>query len=65
MIADGLRIGRTNADIDQRDPAAIGRDQVIGGHLMLAPCTVGDHARWIGRLPRHIDAACAGQGGVG
>ena len=40
MVADGLGVGRADADIHQADPGAIGPRQVIGRHLVPPPCGV-------------------------
>src|SRR3546814_9633084 len=63
MIADRLGVGRTHADIDQGDPAAVGSDQVISGHLMLAPGAVGYHSGRVSRFRGYIDAACSRKSG--
>jgi hypothetical protein len=33
VVGHGARVGRPNADVDQGDPAAVGPDQVVAGHL--------------------------------
>ncbi len=53
MVADRLGVGRADADVDQRHPRAVRPDQMIGGHLDLAPIAVGDRAFGIGGLARH------------
>ena len=51
VVADGLGVGRANADVDQADPAAIWAGQVIGGHLVAPPRGVGQQlARVIHRF---------------
>jgi hypothetical protein len=37
VVGDGLGVGGPDADVDQRDPAPVGRGQVVGRHLVLAP----------------------------
>ena len=42
MVADGFRIRRANADVNQRNALTVGGDQVPGGHLVLFPRQVRD-----------------------
>ena len=42
MVANRLGVRRADADVDEGDAAAVGRDQVIGGHLVPPPRAVGD-----------------------
>ena len=54
VIADRLGVARADADIDQRDPAAVLAHQVIGGHLVAAPCGIGKLlARILGLFGQH------------
>ena len=48
MVAHRLRIGRAYADIDQGDAAAIGGNEVVGGHLVPPPAALGDLGDRIG-----------------
>ena len=64
VVADRLRIARADTDIDQRDAFAVGTNQVIGGHLVPAPCSVGQlRAGLVGLLGQH-HAARTGQRGI-
>ncbi len=58
VIGDGLGIGRANADVNQCDAGAVGRDQVIGRHLVPPPRAVGDEFFGIVARFDH-NAACA------
>ncbi len=42
VIADGFRIRRANANVNQRNALAVGSDQMPGGHLVLFPRQIGD-----------------------
>ena len=65
MVADRLGVGRADADIDEGDSAAIGRDQMVGRHLHLAPAARGDLGDRIRRVAGDEHAAGRGQGLVG
>ena len=64
VIADRLGVRRPDADIHQRDPAAIGRDEVIGGHLVTPPRGVRHPGAGIFGPLGQVQPACAGKCGV-
>ena len=59
MVADRLRVGRADADVDQGDAFAVRRDQVIGGHLVAPPAALRHHRLGVGRVLGDEDAAGA------
>jgi hypothetical protein len=65
MVADRLRVGRADADIDEGDSAAGGSDQMVGRHLHLAPAArrnLGDRVR---RVAGDEDPARGGERFIG
>ena len=55
MVASGFRIGRADADVDQRNPGPALRHQVIGGHLVAAPLPGRDLRLGIVQLAGFVD----------
>ncbi|SAJ07162.1 Uncharacterised protein [Enterobacter hormaechei] len=64
MVADGFRIRRANADVNQRNALTVGGDQVPGWHLVLFPRQVGDGLFRCFGFGGDPDPARAGEGDV-
>src|SRR3546814_18710897 len=64
MVADRLGVRRTDADVDERDAAAIGGDEVIRRHLVSPPRAVGDERDRIDAGLVDVKAGGAGERGV-
>src|SRR3546814_13340591 len=64
MVADRLGVRRTDADVDERDAAAIGGDEVIRRHLVSPPRAVGDERARIDAGLVDVKAGGAGERGV-
>src|SRR5918993_4902671 len=61
MIADRLRVRRTDADVDEGDAGASLRDQMVGGHLV-APPRAGRNLRLrVGQIPALVMTAWNGE----
>ena len=59
VVADRLRIGGAHPDVDERDPRAPFRHQVIGGHLVPPPLARRDLGLGIGEVAALVDRARA------
>jgi hypothetical protein len=57
VVAHRFGVGRADADVDERDAAAVLGDEVVGGHLELAPGAGLDLRQRIGRVGLDEDAA--------
>ncbi|MNC57401.1 hypothetical protein D3C75_1070590 [compost metagenome] len=42
MVANGFRIRRADANVNQRDAVTVGINQVPGGHLVFLPGEIGN-----------------------
>ena len=52
MVADRLRVRRTDADVDQGDPDAPVGHQMVGRHLVPPPCARSDLRLGVGQIAR-------------
>ena len=64
VVADRLGVGRADADVDERYPAPVRRDEVIGGHLVAPPCGVRHALAGILRRLGQVQPACARKRGI-
>jgi len=64
MVADRLGVRRADADIDEGDAAAVGRDQMIGGHLVPPPGAVGDKRTGVDAGLVDVEPRGAGECGI-
>ena len=65
MVAHGLGVGRTDADVDQCNARPAGRHQVIGRHLMFAPGSCRNGGFRVRSIGGDHHVARRRQGGVG
>ena len=61
MVGDGLGVGGADADVDERHALAVGRGEVIGGHLEAVPGAAGDQVVDLVRCMLGADDDVAGQ----
>ena len=64
VVGDGLGVRGPDADVDQGDPHAVGREQVVGRHLVAPPGRIAQLRVGIFRRAVEKEPAGAGQRGV-